>query len=129
MNASIQTAIDQAARGEIPYPVLARTLRESGIRTYRVDVATHTAIYQGDGEPLTLRGAAVAGAGEPPPAFDRSGVVAALLANQRRETDYDGFLRQIWQSGVTSYDVDLAARTVTYRGSKGEAHVERIPDV
>jgi hypothetical protein len=32
------------------------------------------------------------------------------------------------QSGVTRYDVDLEARTITYRG-KGEAYEERIPDV
>ena len=128
MNASIQTAIDQSARGEIPYPVLARTLRESGIRTYRVDVATHTAVYQGSGESFTVQGTAVAGPGEPPAAFDAPGLVAALRANQRREIDYDGFLERIWRSGVTSYDVDLEARTVTYRGPGGEAHVERIPD-
>lgn len=129
MNASIQTAIDQAARGEIPYPVLAKTLRESGIRTYRVDVASHTAVYQGNGETFTINGRAVAGPGEEPPAFDPPGLVAALLANQRREIDYEEFLERIWRSGVSSYDVDLEARTVTYRGRGGEAHVERIPDV
>lgn len=129
MNASIRTAMDQSSRGEISYPVLAKTLREAGIRSYRVDVASHTAVYQGNGETFTINGRAVAGPGEEPPAFDPPGLVAALLANQRREIDYDGFLERIWQSGVTSYDVDLEARTVTYRGQGEEAHVERIPDV
>lgn len=128
MNASIRAAIDQSARGEISYPVLAKTLRDSGVRTYHVDVAAHTAVYQGDGESFTIQGEDVAGAGEKPPAFDQPGILAALLANRRREIDYDGFLRRIWQSGVTSYDVDLEARTVSYNGQDGEVHVERIPD-
>lgn len=100
MNASIRAAIDQAAQGEIPYPVLAKRLRESGIRTYHVDVATHTAVYQGDGEPFTIKGEDVARASEKAPAFNQPGIVAALLATQRREIDYDGFLQRIWQSGV-----------------------------
>ena len=129
MNALIRAAIDQAAQGEIPYPVLAKTLRESGIRTYHVDVATHTAVYQGDEETFTIKGEDVARAGENAPAFDPSGIVAALLASQRREIDYDGFLQRIWRSGATSYDVDLEARRITYKGQNGEAHVERIPEV
>jgi uncharacterized protein YbcV (DUF1398 family) len=129
MNASIRDAIDQAARGEISYPVLAKTLWESGIRAYHVDVATHTAVYQGDGEPFTIKGEGVARAGEKAPAFDQSGVVAAIHASQRRDIDYDGFLQRIWQSGVATYDVDLEARTIIYKGQSGEAHVERIPKV
>ena len=129
MNASIRAAIDQAAQGEIPYPVLAKTLRESGIRTYHVDVATHTAVYQGDEETLTIKGEDVARAGENVPPFDQPGIVAAILASQRREIDFDGFLQRIWRSGVTSYDVDLEARRIAYKGPKGEEHVERIPEV
>lgn len=129
MNASIRTAIDQSARGEISYPMLAKTLREAGLRSYRVDVASHAAVYQGEVETFTINGRAVAGPGEEPLAFDPPGLVAALLANQRREIDYDGFLERIWRSGVVTYDVDLEGRTVTYRGQGGEAHVERSPDV
>jgi uncharacterized protein YbcV (DUF1398 family) len=129
MNEPIRAAIDQAAKGEIPYPVLAKTLRESGIRTYHVDVATHTAVYQGDGETFTVKGEGVARAGENTPSFDQPGIVAALLASQLREIDYDGFLQRIWRSGVTSYDVDLEARRITYNGQNGEAHMERIPEV
>lgn len=127
MNETIRTAIEKSAKGEIPYPVLARTLLESGVRSYHVDVATHTAVYRGDGDPFTIQGKAVAIPGEPPTAFQEEKVKAAILANQRREIDYEGFLQRIWQNGTIAYDVDLAERTVTYRGRDGEAYVERIP--
>lgn len=133
MSMTIQDVIGQGARGEISYPVLAHRLREAGVRRYEVDVPTHTAVYhgtgQGAGEPLTLRGPEIATSGAAAAPFHPEGVQAAILASQRREIDYDRFLERIWQSGVTRYDVDLEARTITYRGQGGEAYEERIPDV
>jgi uncharacterized protein YbcV (DUF1398 family) len=129
MSTTIQDAIVQAARGEIPYPVLARMLREAGIRRYEVDVPSHTAVYQGVGEPLTIKGPEIATPGAAAAPFHREGLREVILANQRKEIDYDKFLERIWRSGVTRYDVDLEARTITYRGQGGEAYEERIPDV
>ena len=128
MSTTIQEDIEKTAKGEMPYPVLASRLREAGFRRYEVDVRTHTAIYQGTGEPLTVKGPEIAGAGAAVP-LHQEGLREAILANQRKEIDYDGFLERIWQSGVTRYDVDLEARTVTYRGDGGEAYEERIPEV
>lgn len=127
MSTTIQESIAQSARGEIPYPVLARRLREAGFHRYEVDVASHTAIYEGTGEPLTIQGPEISRAAAVP--FDQEGLRKAILANQRKEIDYDQFLERIWRSGVTRYDVDLEARTITYRGQDGEAYEERIPDV
>lgn len=127
MSTTIQQDIERSARGEISYPVLARRLREAGFRRYEVDVRTHTAVYEGTAEPMTVKGPEIAGAGAAGP-FRQDGLREAILANQRKEIDYDQFLERIWRSGVTRYDVDLEARTVTYRGDGGEAYEERIPD-
>lgn len=128
MSTTIREDIEKSARGEISYPVLARRLREAGVRRYEVDVPTHTAVYYGTGEPLTLKGPEVATAGDAAP-FHQEGLREAILASQRKEIDYEQFLERIWRSGVTRYDVDLEARTVTYRGEGGEAYEERIPDI
>lgn len=128
MSTTIREDIERSARGEISYPVLASRLREAGIRRYEVDVARHTAVYEGTGEPLTIQGPAIAAAGAAA-SFHQEGLREAILANQRKEIDYSQFLERIWRNGVTRYDVDLEARTVTYRGEKGEAYEERIPDV
>ena len=128
MSTTIREDIEKSARGEISYPVLASRLREAGVRRYEVDVANHTAVYQGTGEPLTVKGPEIIGAGAAAP-FHREELREAILANQRKEIDYGGFLERIWRSGVTRYDVDLEARTVTYRGDGGEAYEERIPEV
>jgi uncharacterized protein YbcV (DUF1398 family) len=127
MNPTIQTALEQSARGEISYPTLAQILVNAGIRSYHVDVAAHTATYHGEGEPFTHQGQAIAHPQEPPPLFREDALKAAIIANQRKEIDYEEFLRRIWQSGTTVYDVDLEEKTVTYRGRGGEACVERIP--
>ena len=128
MSTTIREDIEKTAKGEMPYPVLASRLREAGFRRYEVDVRTHTAVYQGTGEPLTVKGPEIAGAGAAVP-FCQEGLREAILANQRKEIDYDSFLERIWRSGVTRYDVDLEARTITYRGDGGEAYEERIPEV
>lgn len=128
MSTTIREDIEKSARGEISYPVLASRLREAGFRRYEVDVATHTAIYQGTGEPLTVKGPEIAGAGAAAAPFHQEGLHEAILANQRKEIDFDGFLERIWRSGVTRYDVDLEMRTITYRGDGGEAYEERIPE-
>ncbi|HYQ83675.1 MAG TPA: hypothetical protein VEP28_06680, partial [Rubrobacter sp.] len=57
--------------------------------------------------------------------------ITSLQYAVNRITSHRGLgpLQRIWQSGVTRYDVDLEARTITYRGQEGEAYEEEIPDV
>jgi uncharacterized protein YbcV (DUF1398 family) len=124
---AIEAAIVKARQREITYPQFVGLLREAGVRTYHVDVPSHTLVYRNGEETYTEHGHPVAPEDARTPApFDESGIKAAIAGNQQGKGDYLTFLRQIWASGVTEYDVDLGERTVTYRGA-AEAYMEAIP--
>jgi uncharacterized protein YbcV (DUF1398 family) len=61
--------------------------------------------------------------------FDRDALVAALRADQAGKIAFPEFLAASWRAGVVRYDVDFAARTVSYFGAHGEEYVEAYPAV
>jgi uncharacterized protein YbcV (DUF1398 family) len=63
------------------------------------------------------------------PPFDRDALIAALRADQAGKTTFPEFLAASWRAGVVRYDVDFAARTVSYFGAHGEEYVEAYPAV
>jgi uncharacterized protein YbcV (DUF1398 family) len=63
------------------------------------------------------------------PPFDREALIAALRADQAGKTTFPEFLAASWRAGVVRYDVDFAARTVSYFGAHDEAYVEAYPAV
>lgn len=63
------------------------------------------------------------------PAFDREALIKALRTDQAGEGTFPEFLAASWRAGVVRYDVDFAARTVTYYGCNGEQYVESYPAV
>ena len=63
------------------------------------------------------------------PTFDREALIRALRTDQKGESTFPEFLAASWRAGVVRYDVDFAARTVTYCGSNGEQYVEDYPAV
>lgn len=125
---AIEAAIVKARQSEITYPQFVRLLSEAGVRTYHVDVPSHTIVYRNGEETHTEHGSPVVPEDARTPApFDESGIKAAIAGNQQGKGDYLTFLRQIWASGVTGYEVDLGERTVSYRGAAGESYTEAIP--
>ena len=63
------------------------------------------------------------------PPFDRGALIAALRTDQAGKSTFPEFLASSWQAGVIRYEVDFAARTVSYYGSNGEEYVEAYPGV
>jgi uncharacterized protein YbcV (DUF1398 family) len=63
------------------------------------------------------------------PAFDKGALIKAIRIDQAGESTFPEFLDASWRAGVTRYDVDLEARTVTYQGCRGEEYVEAYPAV
>jgi uncharacterized protein YbcV (DUF1398 family) len=63
------------------------------------------------------------------PSFNREKLSKALRADQAGESTFPEFLAASWRAGVTGYDVDFNARTVTYYGCDGEQYVESYPEV
>ena len=56
--------------------------------------------------------------------FDREALIAALRTDRAGETTFPEFLGASWRAGVVRYDVDFAARTVSYFGAHGEDYIE-----
>jgi uncharacterized protein YbcV (DUF1398 family) len=61
--------------------------------------------------------------------FDEAALVRAIRTDQAGESTFPEFLQAAWQAGVTWYEVDFDARTVTYGGADGESYVEAYPAV
>jgi len=111
------------------FPVLAETLRRTGVRLNRWSLPSCQAVYHlADGVVVQQGTPLVTGAFEVP-IFDRAGLIAALRTDQEGRGTFPEFLRSAWEAGVIGYDVDFAARKVTYYGANGESYVEEYPAV
>jgi uncharacterized protein YbcV (DUF1398 family) len=60
---------------------------------------------------------------------NRDALIAALRTDQAGNSSFQEFLAASWRAGVVRYDVDFAARKVTYYGCSGEEHIEDYPAV
>jgi len=58
------------------------------------------------------------------PIFDQEALIRALRIDQAGESTFPEFLAASWRAGVVRYEVDFAARTVTYLGCNGEEYIE-----
>ncbi len=111
------------------FPYLAETLRRAGVtRNFWTLPACQSIYLTGDG-PVVFQGTPLVAGLRDIPAFDRDGLVLALRTNQAGDSTFEEFLVASWQAGVVRYDVDFAARTVSYFGCRGEEYVEAYPDV
>jgi uncharacterized protein YbcV (DUF1398 family) len=63
------------------------------------------------------------------PRFDREALIRALRTDQAGKSTFPEFLQGAWNAGVVRYEVDFAARTVTYTGCDGDEYVEEYPAV
>ena len=123
----IEKILSESKTQKWPYPKIFDALKEAGVEFYEVDVSTYNITYYGSGKTWQ----------EPAPKgfvvisidnnFDVKEIQAALERNRRKETTYVQFLQGIARAGVGAYRVDMAERTVTYKGLKGEAYPENIP--
>jgi uncharacterized protein YbcV (DUF1398 family) len=126
--AAIKEAVHRADNAA-SYPEVAQILIDAGVRLYHTDVRSHTIIYNTDQDYFADQGEpAVPDTTPPADVFDQAGIVAAFASIERREVDYQGFLRQLWRAGVVEYEVSLIARRITYYGAHGETHSETIPE-
>lgn len=110
------------------YPVAVQMMCDAGIQRYHTDVKSHTITYCSQTATYTERGEPVVPLAEPGAcSFDPAGIRAAAFSFERGGTDYQGFLCAIWNAGAVAYDVDLSARTITYRSGGAATHVVSIP--
>ena len=111
------------------FPHLAEILRRAGVTRNVWYLPSSQSLYVlEDGAVMTVGTPLVSGMVDVPP-FDREALITALRRDQAGDSTFPAFLQASWQAGVVRYDVDFAARTVSYYGARGEAYVEAYPFV
>ena len=129
---NLQAAMQRAAVGRPKvggFPYLAETLRRAGVTRNVWSLPACQSVFLTEKGPVVMRGQPlVSGAADVPP-FDREALIKALRTDQAGESSFPEFLEASWRAGVVRYEVDFAARTVTYQGCDGEEYVEAYPAV
>ena len=100
-----------------------RKLRNLGVFGYRVDVNSHSKIIFDQNESFVIsknKNTLIQRT------FDKQKIVDALRKRQTSQINFDEFMRQIGDAGVFDYIVDIAAKTVIYRGLF-DNYSEKIP--
>jgi uncharacterized protein YbcV (DUF1398 family) len=111
------------------FPYLAETLRRAGVIRNVWSLPSCESLYvTSDGSVVTVGTPLVTGTSDVP-TFSREALIVALRIDQAGQSTFPEFLAATWRAGVVRYDVDFAARTVTYYGSNGEEYIEDYPAV
>lgn len=128
----LQTAMNHAMANRpkvAGFPYLAECLRQAGVERNLWSLPGAQSIYvMGDGVVVQQGTPLVSGMTEVPE-FDEQALITALRTDQAGNSTFPEFLSASWQAGVIGYEVDFAARTVSYFGARGEKYVESYPAV
>ncbi len=111
------------------FPYLAEALRSADVSAIHCIVPSMTTVYVMPTGSVVQQGSPQVSGLADVAAFDAGTLVTALRADQAGSSTYPDFMAATWRAGVVSYDVDLAARTCTYRSATGEQYVEDYPAV
>jgi uncharacterized protein YbcV (DUF1398 family) len=111
------------------FPYLAETLRLAGVKRNVWSLPACQSIFLTDKGPVVMQGTPLVSGAADIPSFDREALIRALRIDQAGESTFPEFLAASWLAGVVRYDVDFAARTVSYCGCNGEEYVEAYPAV
>ena len=129
---NLMQAMERAAAGRPKvggFPYLAEVLRQAGAIRNIWSLPACQSLFLTDEGPVVMQGTPLVSGAVDVPAFDRDALIRALRTDQAGESTFPEFLEASWRAGVIRYDVDFAARTVTYLGCNGEEYVEAYPAV
>jgi uncharacterized protein YbcV (DUF1398 family) len=111
------------------FPYLAETLRRAGVTRNLWFLPASQSLYLTKDGPVVTQGASLVSGTVDVPVFNRDALIAALRTDQAGNNAFPEFLAATWRAGVVRYDVDFAARTVSYYGCNGEEYMEEYPGV
>jgi uncharacterized protein YbcV (DUF1398 family) len=111
------------------FPYLAEALRQAGVNRNVWALPSCQSVYLTNAGPVVTQGTPLISGTTDIPAFNRESLIEALRTDQAGESAFPEFLAASWRAGVVRYDVDFAARTVTYYGCNGEEYTESYPAV
>ena len=135
MSNAIQNLQDAMQRAESlrpkvgGFPYLAETLRQAGAIRNLWYLPSSQSIFQTDKGAVAMQAPPLVSGMVDVPAFDCAALIKALRSDQAGETTFPQFLEASWKAGVVKYDVDFAARKVSYYGVNGEVYVEEYAAV
>lgn len=111
------------------FPYLAETLRRAGVTRNIWSLPACQSVFLTNLGPVVMQLQPLVTCAADIPAFDREALIKALRIDQAGDSTFPEFLTASWRSGVVRYEVDFAARTVTYYGCHGEEYAEAYPAV
>lgn len=129
---NLQSAQQRALAGRPKvggFPYLAETLRRAGVTRNVWHLPACESLYLTAAGSVVVQGAPLVSGPADVPAFSQEALIKALRTDQAGQSTFAQFLQASWQAGVVRYEVDFAARTVSYYGIQGEAYVEEYPEV
>lgn len=130
--ANLQVALQQGLTNCPPiggFPYLAETLRRAGVMRNIWHLPACQSLYLTEFGAVVVQDAPLHTGTLDVPSFDRDALIVALRTDQAGASTFSEFLEASWKAGVVRYEVDLAARTVTYYGACGEEYLEAYPAV
>ncbi len=127
MQAMEKAAAIRPKEGGFPY--LAEVLRRTGVIRNTWSLPSCQSLFLTHDGPVVMQAAPLVTGVADVPAFNRDALITALRADQAGKSTFTEFLEASWRAGVVRYDVDFAARTVTYYGCNGEEYIEAYPAV
>jgi len=129
---NLQAAMQRAATGRPKvggFLYLAETLRRAGVLRNLWFLPACQSTYLTKIGPVVIQGTPLLlGPADVPP-FNQEALITAVRINQAGQSTFPEFLEASWRAGVVRYDVDFAARTVTYYGFNEEEYIEAYPAV
>jgi uncharacterized protein YbcV (DUF1398 family) len=111
------------------FPYLAETLRLAGVTRNLWFLPACESVYLSELGPVVTQGTPLVSGVADIPKFDREALIKALRTDQAGQSTFPEFLAATWRAGVIRYEVDFAARTVSYTGCNGEQYIESYPTV
>ncbi len=111
------------------FPYLAESLRLAGVTRIDVTVPSWTTVLTTAQGSVIQQGTPMLTGEAEVPAFDQVAFVTALRGDQEGLIAFPDWMSATWRAGVAWYEVDLDARTCTYRAPNGDSYVESYPSV
>jgi uncharacterized protein YbcV (DUF1398 family) len=111
------------------FPVLAEVLRQAGVQMNLWSLPSCQSVFLMSEGAVVQQGTPLVTGAHEIPKFDRAALVKAIRTDQEGRSTFPEFLQAAWNAGVVGYDVDFAARKVSYFGASGESYLEEYPAV
>lgn len=111
------------------FPYLAEALRKAGVTKNNWSLPSCQSIYLTEFGAVIQQGTPLVSGVFDIAKFNKEALIHALRTDQAGKSTFPEFLKNTWEAGVVSYEVDFIKRKVTYNGANGESYVEDYPAV